>query len=269
MILVNGLPTTHIAALDRGFHYGDGVFETLAVRNHQAQYWPQHLERLQHGCARLRIACPEASLLQSEVEQLGALQAEGVLKIIVSRGVGARGYRSEPTATATRVLALYPMPHYPAEYNALGVRVRVCATRLATQPLLAGIKHLNRLEQVLARQEWDDVGIAEGLMLDSDDNVIEGTMSNIFMVQHGTLYTPNLDRCGIEGIMRKRVLERARMLRISTHLTSLRITALLQADELFLTNSVIGIWPVRELAGTAFSPGPLTQQLSASLSGHD
>lgn len=262
MILVNGLFASHIDAMDRGFLYGDGLFETLAVRNHQAQYWPQHLQRLQHGCSRLQIACPDASQLQSEVEQLCSLQADAVLKIIISRGGGGRGYRPDPNALATRVLSLHPWPAYPNEYQERGVRVRLCTTRLAVQPSLAGIKHLNRLEQVLARQEWDEVDIAEGLMLDSNDNVIEGTMSNIFMVQDGTLYTPNLDRCGIAGVVRGQVLEHARRMKIPTCITQLSESSLHQADELFLTNSIIGIWPIRDFADTVFTPGPLTRKFS-------
>lgn len=265
MMLINGESATQISGHDRGLHYGDGVFETLAVRDGRPLLWEQHLQRLGNGCVRLGIPMPAPALLASEAAQVCAGAVQGVLKIIVTRGVGARGYRVTAPVQATRLVALYPWPTWPDEYAQRGVRVRVCNTRLGSNPALAGLKHLNRLEQVLARSEWDDVSIAEGLMLDTAGHVIEGTMSNLFVVHDGQLLTPGLDSCGVAGIVRGVILELAARHAIACEITELDLQQVREADEILLCNSLIGVWPVRELDGVHYEPGPLTQRLTTYL----
>jgi len=162
-----------------------------------------------------------------------------------------------------------PWPDYPEEYRKLGVPVRWCETRLARQPRLAGIKHLNRLEQVLARAEWRDE-FAEGLMCDTEGQVIEGTMSNLFLVQKGTLVTPDLSQSGVAGVMRAEVLEQADRLGIPHVLQPVSVGMVEQAEELFLTNSLIGIWPVARLEAQHYAvAGKITQTLQAALHAQD
>jgi 4-amino-4-deoxychorismate lyase len=208
---------------------------------------------------------PEPNLLYAEAMEVVAKRADGVLKLIVTRGSGPRGYAPPETLAPMRIVFATPASVISATYACEGVAVRLCDTRLAVQPALAGIKHLNRLEQVLARAEWRDPQIAEGLMLDTDDNVIEGTMSNLFCVRDGALYTPELDRCGVRGITRERILEHARAVCLPAHEIRLRLDDLYAADELFICNTFMGIWPVRRLVGHPFVPGPVTRRLAAAL----
>jgi 4-amino-4-deoxychorismate lyase len=276
-ILINGQPAEHISVLDRGFQYGDGLFETLHVVAGKPRRWQRHMARLAEGCRRLHIDMPDTALLLDEAESLCHGRADAVLKIIVTRGSGERGYAPPAQAKVTRVVSVSDRAAFPASYYSDGVAVRVCATRLASNPALAGIKHLNRLEQVLARSEWDsahsgietDQQIAEGLMLDNKNNVIEGTMSNLFCVQageHGPLLkTPLLDQCGVRGIARDCLLEAAAEAGMSTQETTLSLDDVHQSQEVFLSNSLIGVWPVRRLENQAFPVGPVTTQLSQAL----
>lgn len=138
-------------------------------------------------------------------------------------------------------------PLWPGEYYLDGVRSRVCDQRLAIQPALAGMKHLNRLEQVLARAEWDDPGIAEGVMLDTEDRLVCGTMSNLYLLSGSDLLTPSLARCGVKGVMRKHVQKAAATLGLQWQESDLRMEDALNADEMYFSNALIGLWPVREL----------------------
>jgi len=281
-MLINGHTTEQLSVLDRGFQYGDGLFETLLVRDGEPRRWARHMSRLAAGCKKLRITLPDPAVLLSEAMSLCAGEVHAVLKIIITRGVGERGYAPPANAEATRVLSLSAAPVFPQTHVRVGVVVRVCETRLGNNPALAGIKHLNRLEQVLARAEWTDAGIAEGLMLEAgidsrnvknndknNNNVIEGTMSNLFCVQAGetgpVLKTPLLDRCGVKGITRECVLEVAAAAGIATQETRLSLSDLYASQELFLCNTLMGIWPVRELDGYSFEAGTVTRQLSAAL----
>jgi 4-amino-4-deoxychorismate lyase len=187
------------------------------------------------------------------------------LKIIVTRGSGGRGYKQPDPIQPTRVLSLHPFPEYPPRYWTDGISARVCQTRLGANPALAGIKHLNRLEQIIARAEWQDNQIQEGLMLCADGFVIEGTMSNVFLIKDRKLYTPDLSQAGIAGIIRGLVLSCGHG--INTTVTRITIDDLLNADELFVCNSVIGIWPVRLMENRPIPVGPITLQLQAWLHG--
>jgi 4-amino-4-deoxychorismate lyase len=265
-MLNNGEVSNCIDASDRGLHYGDGLFETIAVVNQQPLFWIEHLERLIDGCKRLAIPQPDLEQLQHQAVQLCTDLSRGVLKIIVTRGSGGRGYRPLNSPRPTVLLNVYPWPDYPEEYRQQGIAVRYCSTPLACNPKLAGIKHLNRLEQVLARSEWDDDQIAEGLMLNLKGDVIEGTQSNLFLVEQGQLITPEVDQCGVAGVMRKVILRLADDMAIDAVESTLNRERVEQADELFVCNSVIGIWPVRRIEQHEHAVGPVTRSLSAKLS---
>jgi 4-amino-4-deoxychorismate lyase len=264
-MLIDGKDTDQIAADDRGLLYGDGLFETIAVHDGVPQLWLQHMARLQRDCARLGIIPPAVELLYSEAHHLCAGQSRAVLKIIITRGSGGRGYRAPEPAAPRRVLSLHPWPAYPDHYPEQGIRVRLCAMRLGSNPRLAGIKHLNRLEQVLARAEWDDPGIGEGLLLDGEGRLVEGTMSNVFLVRDGRLQTPLLDACGVAGVMRECVLELARQGGIACEVTRLGLDDVAAADEMFVCNSVIGLWPVCQFEQQPLAAGPLTRRLQQAI----
>jgi len=266
-VLINGVPEDRISSLDRGLLYGDGLFETIAVAGGEPVFWSRHCARLQSGCERLGIPCVDANRLAEEARGLLRDVDRCVLKIIVTRGTGGRGYRVPANPQPTRIIQRHPWPEYPASCAGQGVRVRLCEQRLGSNPLLAGIKHLNRLEQVLARQEWDDPDIMEGLMADRQGNLIEGTMSNLLVVQDRMLVTPDLGHCGVAGIVRAVVMELAEELGLPVAVRDLAMTALREADEVFLTNSVIGIWPVVRLGEHAWPHGEVTRELQEKLAG--
>jgi 4-amino-4-deoxychorismate lyase len=265
MMLVNGQAQDHIAVADRGLHYGDGLFETIAVKGGQPRLWERHWRRLSTGCRRLGIAQPDPEMLREEARRVSLDVDRGVLKIILTRGAGGRGYRPPHTEQATRIMATYPWPAYPEANWQQGVAVRICTTRLGRNPALAGMKHLNRLEQVLARSEWREPHIAEGLMLDDDGHVIAGTMSNLFIVAAQGLLTPVLAACGVAGVMRSVILDLAAELGIAWQEAPLRLEDLHRADEVFLTNALIGIWPVGRIEQRNYSIGSLTELLGGRL----
>lgn len=256
MILVNGTPQTHIEISDRGFQYGDGLFETITVHNGKAVFLQQHIDRLTAACQRLHIPAPDLDILHAEIKQLCQHVEQSVLKIIITRGSGGRGYRQPDNIQSTRVLSLHPFPNYPDSYQSQGITARFCDTRLGVNPTLAGMKHLNRLEQVLARAEWNDDRIQEGIMLDINDCVIEGTMSNLFYSKNNQLYTATLTQSGIAGIIRAMIISHESVIE-----HSYKQADLLAADELFLCNSVIGIWPIKQLADYTFTVGSKTKHL--------
>ncbi len=268
MMLINGHALDKVDALDRGLHYGDGLFETLAVRAGQPLLWRRHRQRLAEGCARLGLPPPDDSLLDQEAAQVCAGVTQGVLKIILTRGVGGRGYRAPAAAQPTRIVARYPWPDYSSESATRGIVIRVCATRMAQNPSLAGMKHLNRLEQVLARNEWDDPRIAEGIMLDNEERVISGTMSNLFLVKAGALLTPDVTQCGVAGVMRGLILDIAARLDITARIGEITLNDVLEADEVFVCNSLIGLWPVRQLAERHYVRGPLRTRLADEVTGY-
>lgn len=261
--LVNGVPGNSIGLSDRGLSYGDGLFETIALRDGDYRFLVAHLGRLAEGCARLKIPAPDAGILQTELQQLSRSVDHGVAKVILTRGTGPRGYRAPEPCTPTRIVGIEKTQ--PQPYPESGVQIRYCATRISRNPQFAGLKTLNRLEQVMARTECNDPGIAEGLMSNDRDEIICGTMTNVFVGSKGILYTPSLMECGINGIMRQQVIAAAAEKGISVQESSLRKDDLHSADEIFLTNALIGLWPVTALAGQIIGQGSLTATLRAAL----
>jgi 4-amino-4-deoxychorismate lyase len=267
-LLVNGLQPTdraHVLGIDdRGLQYGDGVFETALLTGGRIRFLEDHLLRLEGGCGRLGIVCPERSALLKDLSILTAGRGEGVLKIIVTRGSGGRGYRPPDKSTPTRILALYP-PVDGTRPAGSGISVRWCATRLGRNAALAGIKHLNRLEQVLAQAEWRDSAIAEGLMQDTEGEVVAATSGNLFIVRDGMLCTPDLRYCGIRGVMRGRVLEAAKSIGLTVEEVPLWRSDIEGAGELFITNAVRGIRPVTALEELTWPIGDVTAKLATVL----
>lgn len=257
---VDGQPADAVPLKDRGLAYGDGLFETLAVKAGQPVLLDRHLQRLDEGCRRLALVADQA-LIRNELLAYAAALGDGVLKLILTRGDSLRGYGVNAGAPVRRILQGSPPATYPPAHGSSGVRLFPCATRLSEQPLLAGLKHLNRLEQVLARAEWQDADHAEGLMLDMSGRVIEGVFSNLFLVDNGQLLTADLSRCGVAGVMRAELLARAEALGLVTTVTDISLAQLQRADEVFVCNSVYGIWPVLGCGPMSWSAGPLTRKL--------
>ena len=253
-ILINGLAATQVAALDRGLNYGDGVFRTIRIADGRPRWWTDHLAKLAEDCARLGLDCPDAALLDQDMAQFEPLPAWGVLRLTVTRGEGPRGYRLPSHPHCTRILACWS--GNGSEYPKEGLTIRVCDLRLGRQPVLAGIKHLNRLENVLARAEWNDPAIAEGVLLDQAGRVVSGVMSNLFLWRDGRLQTPSLNDCGVAGVARARLMRIAAAEGLTVEETDFDLAALLGADEVMLTNSLIGLRRVARL-GERTWPQPL------------
>ncbi len=256
--LVDGEISTFVAASNRGLNYADGLFETLCVHHGIPRRWQAHMDRLGAGCERLGIDMPAQAILLREVQTVSAGLADAVVKIVLSRGGSARGYKAPPDAGCVRIVSAHIFPRDIDAIAARGVRARICELRLAIQPALGGIKHLNRLEQVLASSEPSAEGVSEGILLDREDHVISAISANIFLVLDGRFLTPRLDRCGVRGVIRSQLLAA-----FSTRCEQRRIQVdlLQEADEVFICNSVRGIVPVTAIDGQEYAIGTHTREL--------
>lgn len=262
MILVDGMAAGSVAATDRGLNYGDGLFETMRLHQGRVCLLARHLERLRHGCQRIALAYPGDALIEADIAALvkGATGA-GVVRLVLTRGDGGRGYAPPPSPGVRRIVSLHALP----EPGAAGLSVGICQTRLGQSSALGGLKHLGRLEQVLAARETAAAGWDEGLMLDDRDRVIEGTRHNLFFVRNGGVWTPRLDGCGVAGVMRALVLEALDRLGLAGGEAELRYHELHEIDELFLCNAVAGLRPVSRIAGRALGGAEVARALHAPL----
>lgn len=257
---IDGMPDDSLSVKDRGLAYGDGFFETILVKAGQPLLFERHMQRLALAGKRLAFAL-DLPLIESECRAFATQLSDGVMKLIITRGDGLRGYAPTAGAPARRILQASPLPAYPQANAEQGVRLFPCRTRLAEQPLLAGLKHLNRLEQVIARNEWGDTEHAEGLMRDTSGRIVEAVYSNLFLVKGGVLLTPDLTRCGVAGVMRAELLAQAEQANLPVRALDLRMSDLQKADEVFVCNSVYGIWPVRGFEQLNWPVGPVTRKL--------
>jgi 4-amino-4-deoxychorismate lyase len=264
---VNGIAEAAVSPMDRGLQYGDGLFETMAVRRGCIALFERHLARLARGCERLGIGGVDFGELHGELQRAAQEQDVGVIKLIVTRGPQGRGYRPSPQLEPTRIITTSAAPDHPADWAGAGVQVRICTTRLAEQPRLAGLKHLNRLEQVLARQEWSGRVPQEGLVLDMAGRVIGATMCNVFARIAGEWVTPGVERCGVAGVMREAVLALAESRGLHCRQRDFSVSELLQAQEIFLTNALIGIWPVARIEDQSYPVGAASLEWAAALAG--
>ncbi len=259
--LVNGREASQLDPRDRGLHYGDGLFETMAVLAGRPRFLDWHFERLALGATRLGLPLPDLRLLQAEISAASP-EPRSVVKLIVTRGIGPRGYRPPGRPEPTRIIVAAPWPDLsPASWTD-GVRLGWCRTRYGRNPVLAGLKHLNRLEQVLARAEWDDGRMDEGLMQDDRDQVISATQANLFARIDGQWMTPSLDQCGVAGVMRRALRQWSAEQGGAIIERALVATELAKATHLMLTNALIGAWPVREFAGRSLSLDPMAAQFN-------
>lgn len=256
---------------DRGAQYGDGLFETIAIRNDAPRLWDKHVARLQTGCARLGLVSPTPEVLHRELRNAldnCSVDTEYALaKLIVVAGDGPRGYRRPAGDAVSLRIGIFQAQQQPEKLYRDGVCSRLCATRLAMQPQLAGLKTLSRLEQVLARAEWSDLDIFEGLMLDTAGRLICGTMSNVFIVSRSQLQTPGLTHSGVAGVMRSHIISLLQDAGIDCQVDDIQPEQLLAAEEVFLSNSQFGVLPLRSCGDRTWQRGPVTsmaQQLAAA-----
>ncbi len=264
-VLINGDASQQISCHDRGLNFGDGLFETIAVLQGHLRYWEPHMQRLLEGCSRLQIELPDIDQLKLECQSVLTDAQRQVIKIMVTRGTGGQGYAYTAKQPSTRIIIRKPWPCYSSEKLERGVRVGYSSIEIHAHPQLASIKHLNALQQVLATADCKKQGFDECLRQNTKHELIEGCKSNLFLVKDDQLYTPHIANYGIAGIMRNQVMAKAIELNLSVKELSLYKDDVMQADELFLTNSLIGLWPIIDLAGHAFVKGKWTHRLIESL----
>ncbi len=260
--VLNGSQAVAIAIDSRGLQYGDGLFETIAIRNGNPRLWDNHVDRLQAGCARLDLECPDLDACHELI--VSNSRDRGTAKIVVAARPGQRGYgrSSRSTDVMVRVFENEPLP---ADFYRAGIVTTVCNTRLAVGSPVAGLKTLNRIEQVLARNEPGIAECFEGIMCDIDGNVICGTMSNVFAIRDNVIFTPSLDRCGVAGVMRRHVID---TLRVTGHTIKKSAVEFDNADELFVCNSQFGVLPVRQCDAWSWPVGPVTSGIADTLANH-
>jgi 4-amino-4-deoxychorismate lyase len=266
-VSINGIETQHLPIMDRGLQYGDGLFETIACKDGALQFWDEHIIRIKSGAEKLGIVFPgEDKYFQDIKNLLDQYPDENcVIKLLLTRGPSDRGYRQAKTPKPTRAALVNPWPDYQEDViTKQGIKVHVCKHPVSTNPVLAGIKHLNRLDNVLARNEWGD-DFHEGFMSDAHGNIIEGTMSNVFFIKNGTLLTPDLGQCGVNGIIRNQILSIAKENDFETHIRNINIDDIDAMDEIFVTNSIIGIWPVKSVNDSQYSIGNMTRNFETEL----
>lgn len=251
VVLVDGSPADTVPVNDRGLQFGDGLFETLAVVDGRPACWEAHLQRLELGCARLGLPLPDRDRLADDAARVCTGRASGVLKILWTAGPSERGYRRPPTLTPTRVVRFSPSPQPAAP---VAWRLVLCSHRWSDNPALAGIKHLNRLDQVLARAEADRAGADEGVMLAADGRVVSGTMTNLVLQAGGQLVTPRITTAGIAGIVRGLLLEAAAQLGGEVHEVDVGVARLRAADAVYACNSLVGMVRVATIDDTAYDP---------------
>ena len=272
--LINGVVADYLTVHDRAIHYGDGLFETILCHNKQLYFWPQHYFRLKQSAEKIKLSCPDESLLLDDIAELLKDCDEGLsyaIKIIITRGSGKRGYQFEKKSTINRLIfsSMIEKSYSSLLSNKLlSGDLTICEQQVSINENLAGLKHLNRLENVLARNEEAIVNnnnVIDGLMLNANKYAIECTTSNIFTVKNNQLYTPKLNQSGVQGVMRGTVIELAKKNNIKVSFLDMTINDIDTMDEMFITNSLIGMKKIDYLNNTNFTSCDATESIFDTL----
>nr|WP_319555042.1 aminodeoxychorismate lyase [uncultured Vibrio sp.] len=269
MFWVNGIPQTHVSLSDRSFQYGDGCFTTILTKKGELVYWPEHVARMEACLKTLGIPFPDWQVVFEWAADAAMSEDYAGVKIHISRGTGGRGYSPSGIEGPTVTISNFPFPRHYVDWQANGISLGVCETRLGIQPLLAGHKHNNRLEQILAKAEMEGTGFADAVTLNVQNHVIETTMANLFWVKDNSVYTPDLSLSGVAGVMRRKVLEFCVANRINVKVDTFYLAELLEADEVWMCNSLLGVAPVTSIETLnqkiELPIGKLTQRLQGNL----
>ncbi|MDG3087627.1 aminodeoxychorismate lyase [Vibrio hannami] len=266
MILVNGKPKDSISVKDRSFQYGDGCFTTMLTVDGKIQNWPLHIERMEACLSLLRIKLPDWKVIEGWLNDIATTDPYAGLKLHISRGEGGRGYSATGANEPVVTVSSFPFPAHYLDWRENGVELGVCERRLGHTPMLAGHKHNNRLEQVLLKAEADESGYPDAVVLDINGHVVETTMANLFWVKGQKLYTPSMEHCGVAGTIRRLIIQDAKSNGLKVLVGDFELDHLNSADEVFMTNSVLGVAPVTKINNKAFPIGPITRRFQESQS---
>lgn len=247
---MDGAPVSALPLTLRAAHYGDGVFRTLRRDSGRIALYERQIARLCGDAAAIGIPLRNETVEQALAEP--ALPKDAVIKICAWRGGAGRGYWPDPEAAPHLAVYAHAPPSYPLDHWQQGIDVIRLTAALSRNPRLAGIKHCNRLDQVLAAEELAASNAVEGLCRDGDGNFVCGTRSNLFALVEGALHTPPVVDCGVRGVMREQLCELAAEQGLGVRESAFNEALLARADALLLSNSLIGVWPVARLDGVAF-----------------
>jgi 4-amino-4-deoxychorismate lyase len=261
MLLINGQPGDSVAVSDRSFQYGDGCFTTMRCNAGAIRHWPLHIERMQACLDLLAIASPDWGQVEAWLKQVMLPDEVSGLKLHISRGSGGRGYSPAGANAPVVTVNAFAFPEHYQAWRKQGVTLGLCQQRLGLSPMLAGHKHNNRLEQVLLKAEADKLGVQDALVCDTRGYLVETTMANLFWVKGGVLYTPDLSQSGVAGVMRRLVIDQAQQTGLPLQCAGYQPSQLSDADELFMTNSLLGVAPVSAINEQTYPVGPITRSL--------
>lgn len=242
---VNGIPSQTLSVFDRGLSYGDGIFTTALICSGRVQHLNQHIDRLKIGCKKLAISFSDFDKLSRQLIEIASSYEQSVLKVVITAGAGGRGYSRVGVEQPTVIVAVFPYPEHYYKWQKEGISLAKAKTQLGLQPMLAGIKHLNRLEQVLVRRELDNANADDLLVCDINNIIIETSCANLFWLSEGKIVTPDLSSAGVAGIIRQRLLQ----ILPNVEQVSVEVNALNDAEEIWLCNSIMGIVPVSHYMG--------------------
>jgi len=246
---INGHQTTSLSISDRAFAYGDGLFTTAKILSGKVELLSEHINRLRTGSRTLGLIDCDFNALTDELELLAQHYELAVLKVVISAGSGGRGYSRIGVEQPTVVIRIFDFPEHYLTWQKQGISLGISEQRLGLNPMLGGIKHLNRLEQVLLRSELDQTDFDDLLVRNVNDDIIETTCANVFWFKDGALCTSKIEGSGVAGLMRAAIIGQYPQ----TNIKKATLTELLSAQEIFICNSVMGIVPVQSLTSLVSS----------------
>ena len=246
---INGEKTSQLAVNDRGFSYGDGLFTTAKIVNGKIEMLAQHLKRLVDGCHHLNIKFNAINALENELTKVALSFSIAVIKVVITAGMGGRGYSRRGTSEPTVVISVSAFPEHYENWQLSGINLGISALKLGINPMLADIKHLNRLEQVLIRQELDQRAEDDLVVTNINGDIVEASCANVFWLIDDALYTPEIIHCGVAGLMRDKILSAIPDVIVDRF----TLEDIQQAQAMFICNSVMGIVPIKTFNGKLMS----------------
>jgi 4-amino-4-deoxychorismate lyase len=259
---VDGQESNVISTNDRGLAYGDGCFTTALVNNGEVMMLPQHLKRLVEQSQQLGLPKFDLTALAASIRKISTGIAKGVVKVIITCGSGGRGYSRLGAEQAKVIVSLHDYPKVYPQWQKQGISVGISKQQLGINPMLAGLKHLNRLEQVLLRTELDKRPEDDLLVSDINGTVIECCSANVFWLKAGQWHTPSLATAGVAGLMRANILLTHQHIQSGDY----PIAQLVNIDAMFITNAILGIVPVKIFNGQHLDMSPVKSIQSRCLS---